>query len=94
MGLGEGIVRKFVHEGARVLIFDINEKAGQAVGASLPKGAAVFFVGSVTSEADWANAFEAVIKAFGKLDVVVNNAGVVHVAAVSLFGHDHDAGKL
>lgn len=83
MGLGEGIVRKFVQEGARVLVFDINRSAGEKVVSSLSSEAVAFFEGDVTKEEDWHAALKAVLERFGALDVVVNNAGVVHRSAVS-----------
>lgn len=83
MGLGEGIVRKFVHEGARVIIFDIDPVAGTRVASSLPLDKIHLFTGSVTNLNHWKEALKCAIDAFGKLDIVVNNAGVVHVAQVS-----------
>ncbi|KAF2214310.1 hypothetical protein CERZMDRAFT_37932 [Cercospora zeae-maydis SCOH1-5] len=83
MGLGEGIVRKFVQEGARVVIFDINSELGQKVAGSFTEEHVKFFQGSVTKEEDWKKALELVLGWTGKLDIVVNNAGVVHVAAPS-----------
>lgn len=83
MGLGEGIVRKFVEEEARVMIFDINSELGTKVAQSLPEGTASFFSGDVTNEGHWHAALKEVQEIFGSLDVVVNNAGVVHNAAPS-----------
>ncbi|CAK3775962.1 4-formylbenzenesulfonate dehydrogenase 1 2 [Lecanosticta acicola] len=83
MGLGEGIVRKFVHEGAKVVIFDINRKAGEQVIATLPDGKVEVFEGDVTKEEDWTTALEVAKSCFGNLHIVVNNAGVVHRAGPS-----------
>ena len=82
LGLGEGIVRKFVAEGAQVLIFELNAANGEKVAASLPQGQAVNFTGDVTKEEDWRKALERCKEAFGGCEVVVNNAGVVHRSAV------------
>ncbi|EGP82684.1 uncharacterized protein MYCGRDRAFT_97474 [Zymoseptoria tritici IPO323] len=83
MGLGEGIVRKFVIEGARVVIFEIDAAAGERVATSLPKDSVALYVGDVTNEAHWLAAVKMAVETFGGLDVVVNNAGVVHTSAPS-----------
>jgi NAD(P)-dependent dehydrogenase (short-subunit alcohol dehydrogenase family) len=89
-GLGEGIARKFVAEGARVLLFEIHPENGKRVAASLNDESvngevvvAVAFTGDATKGEDWQRAVDTCVKTFGGLDVVVNNAGVVHRAAVS-----------
>jgi 3-oxoacyl-[acyl-carrier protein] reductase len=90
-GLGEGIARKFVAEGARVLLFEIHPENGKRVAASLNDESvngevvvAVAFTGDATKGEDWQRAVDTCVKTFGGLDVVVNNAGVVHRAAVSV----------
>jgi len=77
-GFGRGIVKKFVAEGAKVLCVDIDEKGAKETADAAPEGHAVAFRGDVTSESDWKNALQTVLKEFGKLDVVCNNAGVVN----------------
>lgn len=84
LGIGEGIVRKFIDEGAKVLIFEINKENGEKVASSLPEHSAVNYTGDVTSESDWEQAVKTCIERLGGLDIVVNNAGVVHRSAVSL----------
>jgi len=76
-GFGAGIVKKFVEEGARVVIVDINEQAGQRVAGENP--GAIFLYGDVTCQADWEKALETAVTKFGKLDIVVNNAGILIV---------------
>jgi len=83
LGLGEGIARKFVEEGCNVLLFEINAENGRKVAESLPKEQAAFFEGDVTSARHWEDALKACQERFGGLDIVVNNAGVVHKSAVS-----------
>jgi len=74
-GLGAAVVRMFVAEGANVLIADINAEAGSGIAAEL--GARVRFVRTdVTSEADGAAAVDAAIESFGRLDGLVNCAGI------------------
>ncbi|MBE9553706.1 MAG: glucose 1-dehydrogenase, partial [Proteobacteria bacterium] len=76
-GFGEGIARKFVEEGARVIVADINDDAGAAVATSL--GAAARFVHADASRgADMAAAVAAAVDHFGRLDILVNNAGYTH----------------
>jgi 3-oxoacyl-[acyl-carrier protein] reductase len=87
LGLGEGIARKFVAEGARVLLFEIHPENGKRVAASLNESlkseVAVSFVGDATKGEDWQRAVDTCVQTFGGLDIVVNNSGVVHRAAVS-----------
>lgn len=82
LGLGEGITRKFVEEGANVLLFEINAENGQKVADSLPKDKAAFYMGDVTNREHWDGALKACIEKFGGCHIVVNNAGVVHRAVV------------
>lgn len=77
-GIGEGIVRGFVSEGARCVIADIDTDAGQRLAAELGRST-VFVRCDVTSEDDIVAAIGACLSAFGSLDVMVNNAGIVGV---------------
>jgi NAD(P)-dependent dehydrogenase (short-subunit alcohol dehydrogenase family) len=73
-GIGEGIARAFVREGASVWITDVDEEGGSALAREL--GAPHRFARlDVGSEADWAIVDE-LVAAEGRLDVVVNNAGI------------------
>lgn len=83
LGLGEGIVQKFVFEGAKVVILEINKANGQKVADSIGKDKAVAIQGDVTKLDDWHNAVKTAVDTFKGLDIVVNNAGVVHNAAPS-----------
>lgn len=77
-GFGAGIVRKFVDEGARVLIADINGDGAAALAKEL--GAKSQQV-DVSKDASVAALVDAAYAAFGKLDILVNNAGVSHLPA-------------
>jgi 3-oxoacyl-[acyl-carrier protein] reductase len=79
-GFGAGIVKHFVDQGACVLILDTNEAAANGLVRALPAGKAHFVIGDVSSEASWNQALAVAIAKFGKLDIVVNNAGVLHGA--------------
>jgi cyclopentanol dehydrogenase len=77
-GIGASVVRLFVREGAAVLIGDVLEAEGRAVEADLRTtgGNALFVRLDVTDEGDWDRAVSAAVERFGRLDVLVNNAGV------------------
>lgn len=74
-GLGAAVARRLVAEGGRVVIVDVNAAAGEAVAAELG-AAAVFQKTDVTSAADGEAAIAAATTAFGRLDGLVNCAGV------------------
>jgi len=76
-GFGLGIVQKFVKEGAKVVIFDINKELGEKA-ASANKGCK-FVQGDVSVKKDWEKALDAAVQDFGKCDIVVNNAGILIV---------------
>lgn len=74
-GIGEAIARAFVHEGALVYLTDIQGTLGEAAAAAL--GARAFYRQlDVRDEQDWARVTAEVLAAHGRLDVVVNNAGI------------------
>lgn len=79
-GFGAGIVRKFVAEGAAVLIADINGEAAENFARELGGGALARRV-DVSNNASVAELAQVAIKAFGKIDILVNNAGVSHMPA-------------
>ncbi|MFQ6030641.1 MAG: SDR family NAD(P)-dependent oxidoreductase, partial [Dehalococcoidia bacterium] len=77
---GQGAVeaKLFALEGAKVAIGDILEAEGKRVEAEINEtgGECLFVRLDVTSEADWQHAVESTVSRFGKLDVLVNNAGI------------------
>jgi NAD(P)-dependent dehydrogenase (short-subunit alcohol dehydrogenase family) len=76
-GIGRAIVEKFAQEGARVSFLDREEAAGAATARELDHGGSVAFIrADVTREAEVKAAVEAVVGRSGRLDVLVNNAGV------------------
>ena len=76
--MGAEEARIFAREGAKVVIGDISEDEGKAVEAQISEaGGQVLFVHlDVTQEEDWAKAVDLAVTRFGKLDVLVNNAGI------------------
>lgn len=81
-GQGAAAARRFVAEGASVLIADIVDDEGKALAEELGD-AAVYRRLDVTSEEDWPAAVTAVTEEFGRLDVLVNNAGILHFSAIA-----------
>ena len=77
-GFGAGIARKFIAEGAHVMIADLNGEAAHAVAEELG-GIAVET--DVSKDGDVARLAAAAKEAFGRIDILVNNAGVTHLPA-------------
>src|SRR4030095_5276143 len=74
-GIGAAIAGSFVREGAEVRLTDIEQEAGERLAAELGVRA-TFTRLDVREEADWSRVIASVVAAFGRLDVVVNNAGI------------------
>ena len=75
-GIGEGTVRKFVEEGARCVVVDLQIERAQALVEEL--GDTCFaFAADVASEEGVAGAVDFSVEKFGKLDIVFNNAGIL-----------------
>jgi len=76
-GIGKATAELFVHEGAKVVVSDIDPK-GEEVAAALRSegGEARFMAHDVREEQDWERVVALAIDTFGRLDVLVNNAGV------------------
>jgi 2,3-dihydroxy-2,3-dihydrophenylpropionate dehydrogenase len=75
-GIGRAVVERFIQEGAKVCICDLDAEKLEQLSKSLPGGAAVMAQGDVTRLEDNRRAVEAAVNAFSKLDVFVGNAGV------------------
>lgn len=80
-GQGAAAARRFLEEGAKVIIADILDEQGKELVAELGE-AAVYQHLDVTSEDDWTAAVAETVTAFGGLNVLVNNAGIVHVKSI------------
>ena len=77
-GMGAEEARLFAAEGAKVVIGDILENEGHRTEAEINEagGECLYIRLDVTSEDDWRQAVAAAVARFGKLDIVVNNAGI------------------
>ncbi|MCK8503663.1 glucose 1-dehydrogenase [Myxococcus fulvus] len=77
-GLGSAAARMLAREGARVVVTDRpqQEDSGIEVAKSLGEGMGLFVPLDVTREEDWVRAMEVTLEKFGRLDVLVNNAGL------------------
>jgi NAD(P)-dependent dehydrogenase (short-subunit alcohol dehydrogenase family) len=86
-GMGASMARIFAREGAKVAIADMLEEEGRRIAAEITQanGAAIFHKLDVTSEAEWRAAIDATLAAFGKLDILVNDAGISGSAVEDLF---------
>ncbi|MEU4831826.1 glucose 1-dehydrogenase [Streptosporangium sp. NPDC023615] len=73
-GMGESHVRLFLQEGARVVFGDVLDEEGEALAGET---GAIFVRQDVTRPGDWERAVTATVEAYGKLDVLVNNAGIM-----------------
>ncbi|MCL2366494.1 MAG: SDR family oxidoreductase [Oscillospiraceae bacterium] len=79
-GIGKGIAEAFAQCGAKVAIMSRNEEKGQAVAEEIAKkfnAIIKYYKGDLLSRADSRKVVEAVSKDFGRIDVLVNNAGAV-----------------
>jgi 3-oxoacyl-[acyl-carrier protein] reductase len=77
-GFGEGICAKFVAEGAKVLVVDLNGEGAERVAKSLGNAASAFRA-DVSRAEDTRAMLDEAEKRFGGLDILVNNAGVSHL---------------
>jgi 3alpha(or 20beta)-hydroxysteroid dehydrogenase len=80
-GQGEAEVRLFAAEGAKVVVTDVLVDAGKAVAESLGDSV-VFLRQDVSREEDWEAAVNLATERFGGIDVLVNNAGILHSASI------------
>lgn len=77
-GIGQGIARKFLAEGARVLIVDRDgDRVAESARELAVHGEVVTFAGNVTDESTCQRIVDEAVKRFGRLDICVSNAGIV-----------------
>jgi 3alpha(or 20beta)-hydroxysteroid dehydrogenase len=81
-GQGEAEARLFAAAGAKVVLGDVMDDAGESVARAIG-AAALYRRHDVSSEESWTAFVGAAKERFGRIDVLVNNAGILHVAPVS-----------
>lgn len=74
-GFGAAIVDRFHEQGCKVIFIDLDETKGSKKAESAPD--LIFLKGNVASRHTWEQALELAILKYGRLDVVVNNAGTL-----------------
>jgi 3-oxoacyl-[acyl-carrier protein] reductase len=79
-GFGAGIARRFASEGARVVVNDVHGDGAARMAEQIGRGGgrAIACAGDVSKDADVAALVASTMAAFGRVDVVVNNAGTTH----------------
>jgi NAD(P)-dependent dehydrogenase (short-subunit alcohol dehydrogenase family) len=96
-GIGEGTVRLFASEGAKVVIADIQDARGEKLAEELGTASTYLHV-DVAKEEDVANAVDLAVRRFGRLDCMYNNAGFGGVSGpideTDMEGYDYTMGVL
>jgi len=82
-GIGEGTARRFSDEGAAVVLVGDHRRKVAAVAADLPKERTRVKVADVSKQRDMEDVVAAAVKAFGRIDVLVNNAGIFKGSSVT-----------
>jgi 3-oxoacyl-[acyl-carrier protein] reductase len=95
-GIGRQTALTFARAGASVALWDVVEEAGQAVAAEIEDagGRAAFFKVNVTSQDEVSGAVKAVVAQFGKIDILINNAGITRDAQLVKVKDGQLAGKM
>lgn len=76
-GFGEGMAKRFAEEGAKVVVCDLNAKGAERVAGEIGD-AAVAVTTDVSQKAEFVEMVDAAMKAFGRINIMVNNAGYTH----------------
>jgi meso-butanediol dehydrogenase / (S,S)-butanediol dehydrogenase / diacetyl reductase len=82
-GIGEATARRFIREGASVVLADRQKKKLAGVAADLPKDRVLARVTDVTKYREMEALVRATVRKFGTLDVLVNNAGIARVGKIA-----------
>ncbi|MGX1900602.1 3-hydroxybutyrate dehydrogenase [Thermolongibacillus altinsuensis] len=86
-GIGFEVAKKFAENGAKVILTDLNEGAVEEASKSLHHEGfeAVGLKCDVTSEAELTSALDEAVRQFGRIDILINNAGMQHVSLIENF---------
>jgi 3-oxoacyl-[acyl-carrier protein] reductase len=76
-GFGEGMAKRFAEEGAKVVVADLNAKGAERVAADIGE-AAIAVTTDVSLQSEFDQMVAAAMAAFGRIDIMVNNAGYTH----------------
>jgi 3-oxoacyl-[acyl-carrier protein] reductase len=76
-GFGEGMAKRFAEEGAKVVVADLNAKGAERVAADIGE-AAIAVTADVSLQSEFDQMVAAAMAAFGRIDIMVNNAGYTH----------------
>ena len=80
-GMGREDALVLAREEAKLVLTDINAEAGQALADEIGNGA-IFIKHDISVEAEWQNVIETTLKTFERLDVLVNNAGILQMMSI------------
>ncbi|WP_010300328.1 glucose 1-dehydrogenase [Kurthia senegalensis] len=80
-GMGASHAKRFIEEGAKVVLTDLNEEKGLAFAKELGENA-LFVKQNVASEEDWKNVIAKAEETFGPVNVLVNNAGITYAKSI------------
>lgn len=83
-GIGKATVLRFVEEGAKVVIADVNEEKGQALSVELNEAGhhTIFCKVNVADRSDTETVVQKTMEAFGQIDILINNAGITRDATL------------
>jgi 3-oxoacyl-[acyl-carrier protein] reductase len=76
-GFGEGMAKRFAEEGAKVVVADLNAKGAERVAADIG-ASAIAVTTDVSLQSEFDQMVAAAMTAFGRIDIMVNNAGYTH----------------
>jgi len=88
-GFGEGMAYRFAEEGARIVVADINTRRGERVAKKIGD-AAVSVQTDVSQASEFDELLHVTMEAFGRVDIMVNNAGFTHRNGDMLGVDEHD----
>ena len=90
-GIGKATALRFAEEGAKVVICDVNEEAGQATAKEID---GAFYKVNVADRAEVQAWVDDVVEKFGRIDVIVNNAGVLRDGQLIKFKNGELLGQM